>query len=120
MQELTVEEMFMYTAELKLPVSWTAAARLQRVAEVVKALGLDGCQDTVIGNVLQRGISGGQASVTLTKRSQMIHRSVSAACQDTAIGSVLQRRDISDAQVPTRARCTNQKGQDAPDRRGKP
>lgn len=59
--ELSVRDMLMYTAELKLPRSLGAAARAQRVRETIDALGLGVCEDTVIGGLLKRGISGGQA-----------------------------------------------------------
>ena len=39
----------------------TKAERDERVSEVIGKLRLEKCQDSVIGNILQRGISGGQA-----------------------------------------------------------
>lgn len=59
--ELTVRQMLMYTAELRLPTTLTTAEKLTRVDETIAKLGLNKCEDTVIGNPLQRGISGGQA-----------------------------------------------------------
>lgn len=59
--ELTVREMLMYTAELRLPAATTRAARTARVDEVIDKLALGSCAATVIGNPLKRGISGGQA-----------------------------------------------------------
>jgi len=59
--ELTVEKMLKYTAELKLPTSFTPAERTSRVNEVIAMLDLESCRQTVIGNSLSRGISGGQA-----------------------------------------------------------
>lgn len=59
--ELTVKQMLMYTAELKLPTTATRQEKEARVSEVLLKLGLDDCADTVIGNQLKRGISGGQA-----------------------------------------------------------
>jgi len=59
--ELTVKQMLMYTAELRLQTNLPKAAKLTRVEEIIATLGLEKCADTVIGNVLQRGISGGQA-----------------------------------------------------------
>ena len=59
--ELSVKQMLMYTAELKLPPATSRAAKEERVQRVITKLGLAGCADTTIGNVLQRGISGGQA-----------------------------------------------------------
>lgn len=59
--ELTVEQMLMYTAELKLPRSLGRQEKKQRCEEVIELLRLQKCRSTVIGNQLQRGISGGQA-----------------------------------------------------------
>ncbi|CAD7940508.1 unnamed protein product [Amoebophrya sp. A25] len=59
--ELTVEQMLLYTAELKLPKSWTDEKIRELVASVIKKLSLQSCKDTKIGSVLERGISGGQA-----------------------------------------------------------
>jgi ABC-type multidrug transport system ATPase subunit len=59
--ELSVKQMLMYTAELKLTPATSRADKEVRVQRVITKLGLEGCADTTIGNVLQRGISGGQA-----------------------------------------------------------
>lgn len=59
--ELTVEQMLMYTAELKLPGSTPSAEKKARVEEVIQTLKLESCRGSVIGNALRRGISGGQA-----------------------------------------------------------
>jgi ABC-type multidrug transport system ATPase subunit len=59
--ELTVEQMLMYTAELKLARGITRAEKQKRVDSVVEKLRLSKCRTTLIGNVLKRGISGGQA-----------------------------------------------------------
>mmetsp|Transcript_90016 Transcript_90016/g.280160 ORF Transcript_90016/g.280160 Transcript_90016/m.280160 type:complete len:621 (+) Transcript_90016:92-1954(+) len=59
--ELTVEQMLMYTAELKLPRSLGRDGKRHRVDEVIDILRLEKCRSTVIGNQLRRGISGGQA-----------------------------------------------------------
>lgn len=59
--ELTVFNMLLYTAELKLPTSVTRKEKIQRVEEIIEILALQKCRDTVIGNALARGISGGQA-----------------------------------------------------------
>lgn len=58
---LTVEEMLMYTCEMKSPVSEALAAKRQRVDAVIHSLALDRCRGTRIGGVMQRGISGGEA-----------------------------------------------------------
>jgi ABC-type multidrug transport system ATPase subunit len=59
--ELTVQQMLMYTASLKLPTTLTSKERLESVDEVIDKLGLRKCRHTVIGDPLKRGISGGQA-----------------------------------------------------------
>jgi ABC-type multidrug transport system ATPase subunit len=59
--ELSVAQMLMYTAELKLPTSTNRQAKQVIVDRVVEELRLSKCRDTVIGNALKRGISGGQA-----------------------------------------------------------
>jgi ABC-type multidrug transport system ATPase subunit len=59
--EFTVEQMLMYTAELKLPRGTSRQEKQQRVEDVIGKLRLSKCRKTVIGNVLKRGISGGQA-----------------------------------------------------------
>ena len=59
--ELTVDQMLMYTAEMKLPRSLQKADKRKRVDSVISQLRLEKCRNTVIGNVLRRGISGGQA-----------------------------------------------------------
>ena len=56
---LTVEQMLMYTAELKLP-ALTRAQQLERCEEVISQLRLEDCRKTVIGGELVTGISGGQ------------------------------------------------------------
>ena len=56
-----VAEMLLYTAELKLPVTVSRAAKVARVESVLGRLALTGCRDVRIGCALARGISGGQA-----------------------------------------------------------
>ena len=59
---LTVEEMLLYTAELKRPPEEPFEHKKAAVSRLVTKLGLERCAATKIGNPLQRGISGGQAS----------------------------------------------------------
>ena len=58
---LTVEEMLLYTAELKRPVNEPQAKKLAAVEEVVDVLALEPCRKVKIGSAIARGISGGQA-----------------------------------------------------------
>ena len=57
---LTVEEMLLYTAELKRPISESHSTKKAAVEEILDVLALDTCRDVLIGNPLARGISGGQ------------------------------------------------------------
>ena len=61
MPTLKVRELLYYTAELKLPPTFSKAQKEERVENVIRELGLESCADTVIGDRLHRGISGGQA-----------------------------------------------------------
>jgi len=55
---LTVEEMLMYTAELKRPQSQPRDEKAKYVKQVVKELGLQGVANTRIGSPVARGLSG--------------------------------------------------------------
>jgi ABC-type multidrug transport system ATPase subunit/ABC-type multidrug transport system permease subunit len=60
MGTLTVRETFAFSAELSLPTTMSAKAKMARVEDIVQKLGLEICIDTKIGTVFQKGISGGQ------------------------------------------------------------
>ena len=62
---LTVEEMLLYTAELKRPLREGTASKKRAVGALIEDLNLSGCRATRIGNSMHRGISGGQVR-TLT------------------------------------------------------
>jgi len=57
---LTVFETLLYAARLRLPASFTDEQRLSRVEETIVKLGLGHCKDTIIGDELKRGVSGGE------------------------------------------------------------
>eukprot|EP00026_Physarum_polycephalum_P005293 Phypoly_transcript_05325.p1 GENE.Phypoly_transcript_05325~~Phypoly_transcript_05325.p1 ORF type:complete len:643 (+),score=84.35 Phypoly_transcript_05325:233-1930(+) len=57
---LTVQETLLYAARLRLPASLTDAERQERVEETISKLGLGHCRDTIIGDELRRGVSGGE------------------------------------------------------------
>jgi ATP-binding cassette subfamily G (WHITE) protein 2 len=59
--ELTVEEMLLYTADLKRPRAQPAAEKRAAVEELLGVLALDGCRAVRIGSAAARGVSGGQA-----------------------------------------------------------
>ncbi|KAK9905859.1 hypothetical protein WJX75_007710 [Coccomyxa subellipsoidea] len=60
-ENLTVREMLLYTAEMKLELSVNMAEKKARVDLLTKQLALEACQNVRIGNSMSRGISGGQA-----------------------------------------------------------
>lgn len=59
-ETLTVYETLLYAALLRLPGDMTRHEKEDRVRCVVRALGLDKCQDTIIGGFFRRGVSGGE------------------------------------------------------------
>jgi len=62
LENLTVYEMLMYTAELTRPRTESFADKRDAVEALIAKLALGVCRDTKIGNPqLDRGISGGQA-----------------------------------------------------------
>lgn len=58
---LTVYENLLYTAEMKLPMIMSTAEKRDRVDNLIKYLEVEKCRNTIVGNSLSRGISGGQA-----------------------------------------------------------
>ena len=57
---LTVLETITFAAELRLPKSVSAEVREQIVKETIFELGLEDCQNTLIGGGRRKGISGGE------------------------------------------------------------
>jgi hypothetical protein len=57
--------MLLYTADLKRPLHEPAANKHAAVQAMLLDLGLDVCQDTIIGDTLHRGISGGQVQLPI-------------------------------------------------------
>lgn len=58
----TVKEALTFAARLKLNVS--IEEQDKRIAELIHKLGLDKCQNTIVGNALQKTISGGERKRT--------------------------------------------------------
>ncbi len=57
---LTVEETLIYTAELRLPRTFTDKERKDRVNDVLNDLGLAHARNDIIGSQLKQGISGSE------------------------------------------------------------
>ncbi|XP_038697165.1 ABC transporter G family member 22-like isoform X1 [Tripterygium wilfordii] len=57
---LTVKETLTYAARLRLPNTLTKEQKEKRAIDVILELGLERCQDTMIGGSFVRGVSGGE------------------------------------------------------------
>lgn len=57
---LTVKETLTYAALLRLPKKLTKQEKEKRAQDVIHELGLERCQDTMIGGSFVRGVSGGE------------------------------------------------------------
>jgi ABC-type multidrug transport system ATPase subunit len=56
----TVTETLMFAAQLRLPKTMPLAKKKERVNQVISELGLLSARDTIIGNAMVRGVSGGE------------------------------------------------------------
>ncbi|OEL38953.1 ABC transporter G family member 22 [Dichanthelium oligosanthes] len=57
---LTVKETLTYSALLRLPKTMTRQQKKERAMNIIYELGLERCQDTMIGGSFVRGVSGGE------------------------------------------------------------
>lgn len=57
-ENLTVFEMLLYTAEMKIDMRMPFREKCRKVQEVIDQLALNTCRDTRIGSQVARGISG--------------------------------------------------------------
>ncbi|KAH0839311.1 hypothetical protein HID58_027051 [Brassica napus] len=57
---LTVRETLIFVALLRLPRSLTREDKIKAAESVISELGLEKCENTVVGNTFIRGISGGE------------------------------------------------------------
>jgi len=60
LRELTVQDILLHSAKMRLPSSWTNDQKKEKVLEIIHFLELDHVMNNVIGNEEERGISGGQ------------------------------------------------------------
>jgi ABC-type multidrug transport system ATPase subunit len=60
LRELTVREILMHSAQMRLPRSWSARQISRKVDETIELLGLKSVENEIIGDEERRGISGGQ------------------------------------------------------------
>jgi ABC-type multidrug transport system ATPase subunit len=57
---LTVRETLRYAARLRLPAWMSVEEKIRRAEDVLLKLGLKDCADTLVGNEMMKGISGGE------------------------------------------------------------
>ncbi|XP_054812234.1 LOW QUALITY PROTEIN: ABC transporter G family member 9 [Prosopis cineraria] len=57
---LTVTETLVFTALLRLPNTFTKQDKILQAESVITQLGLTSCKDSIIGDTLLRGVSGGE------------------------------------------------------------
>ncbi|KAK3839471.1 MAG: hypothetical protein JOS17DRAFT_712592 [Linnemannia elongata] len=60
MRELTVDDILLHSAYMRLPANLKRAQMTEKVLEIVDFLGLNSVMDSVVGDAEKRGISGGQ------------------------------------------------------------
>ena len=83
-ENLTVFEMLLYTAEMKVDMRVPFREKCRKVQAVVDQLALNTCRDTRIGSQVARGISGARAPGWRALRVQVgLRQRVGASAQDT-------------------------------------
>ncbi|KAG0206264.1 hypothetical protein BGX28_002261 [Mortierella sp. GBA30] len=60
MRELTVHDVLLHSAYMRLPAHLKRAQMTEKVLEIIDFLGLNSVMDSVVGDAERRGISGGQ------------------------------------------------------------
>lgn len=60
LRELTVRDILMHSARMRLPASWNYKKIKSKVLDIISFLGMSHVIDSIVGNEEERGISGGQ------------------------------------------------------------
>ncbi|XP_043701443.1 ABC transporter G family member 22-like [Telopea speciosissima] len=101
---LTVRETLTYAALLRLPKKLTRQQKEERAKNVIYELGLERCQDTMIGGSFVRGVSGGERKRVCIGSEILINPSVlfldeptSGLDSTTALRIVQMLHDIAEA-----------------------
>ncbi|XP_077225725.1 ABC transporter G family member 22-like isoform X2 [Tasmannia lanceolata] len=103
-QHLTVKETLTYAALLRLPRTLTKQQKEERAMNVICELGLERCQDTMIGGSFVRGVSGGERKRVCIGNEIIINPSLlfldeptSGLDSTTALKIVQMLHDIAEA-----------------------
>ncbi|KAG4397154.1 hypothetical protein JHK82_027362 [Glycine max] len=101
---LTVKETLTYAARLRLPKAYTKEQKEKRALDVIYELGLERCQDTMIGGSFVRGVSGGERKRVCIGNEIIINPSLlfldeptSGLDSTTALRIVQMLQDIAEA-----------------------
>ncbi|XP_058762718.1 ABC transporter G family member 22-like isoform X1 [Vicia villosa] len=101
---LTVKETLTYAARLRLPKTFTKEQKEKRALDVIYELGLERCQDTMIGGSFVRGVSGGERKRVCIGNEIIINPSIlfldeptSGLDSTTALKIVQMLQDIAEA-----------------------
>ncbi|TXG58095.1 hypothetical protein EZV62_015924 [Acer yangbiense] len=100
---LTVKETLTYAALLRLPKTLTKQQKEKKAIDVIYELGLERCQDTMIGGSFVRGVSGGERKRVCIGNEIIINPSLlfldeptSGLDSTTALRTVQMLQDIAE------------------------
>ncbi|OVA16224.1 ABC transporter-like [Macleaya cordata] len=101
---LTVRETLTYAALLRLPKTLTKREKEERAMDVICELGLERCQDTMIGGSFVRGVSGGERKrvcigneIIINPSLLLLDEPTSGLDSTTALKIVQMLHDIAEA-----------------------
>ncbi|KAL9256350.1 ABC transporter G family member 22-like protein [Drosera capensis] len=103
-QHLTVRETLTYAAYLRLPKALTKKEKEKRALDVISELGLQRCQDTIIGGSFVRGVSGGERKrvsigneIIINPSLLLLDEPTSGLDSTTALRIIQMLQDIAEA-----------------------